>query len=109
LDALLTYEDRWFRLHPGINPVALLRAGWQWLRSGRIVSGGSTLSMQVARIIDGHDTRSGLGKLRQMARALQLEARLSKDQILQLDRKSTRLNSSHVKISYAVFCLKKKK
>ena len=84
LDALLTYEDRWFRLHPGINPVALLRAGWQWLRSGRIVSGGSTLSMQVARIIDGHDTRSGLGKLRQMARALQLEARLSKDQILQL-------------------------
>ena len=84
LDALLTYEDRWFRRHPGINPVAMARAGWQWLRSGRIVSGGSTLSMQVARILDGHDTRSGPGKLRQMARAVQLEMRLSKDQILQL-------------------------
>jgi len=84
LEALLTYEDRWFRYHPGINPVALARAAWQWLRSGRIVSGGSTLSMQVARILDGHDTRSGLGKLRQMARALQLEARLSKDQILRI-------------------------
>src|SRR5690606_4391167 len=81
LDALLTYEDRWFRRHPGINPVAMARAGWQWLRSGRIVSGGSTLSMQVARILDGHDTRSGPGKLRQMARAVQLEMRLSKDQI----------------------------
>src|SRR5690606_11593656 len=49
-----------------------------------IVSGGSTLSMQVARILDGHDTRSVGGKLRQMARALQLEAHLSKRQILQL-------------------------
>ncbi len=84
LEALLTYEDRWFRQHPGINPAAMARAAWQWLRSGRIVSGGSTLSMQVARILDGGDTRSGPGKLRQMARAVQLEARLSKDQILQL-------------------------
>ena len=54
------------------------------LCSGGIVSGGSTLTMQVARILDGGDTRSAGGKLRQMARALQLEARLSKDQILQL-------------------------
>ena len=84
LEALLTYEDRWFRHHPGINPGALARALAQWLRSGRIVSGGSTLSMQVARILEGGDTRSATGKLRQMARALQLEARLSKDQILQL-------------------------
>src|SRR5690606_13785765 len=74
LEALLNYEDRWFHRHPGVNPLALARAGWQWLRSGGIVSGGSTLSMQVARILDGHDTRSVGGKLRQMARALQLEA-----------------------------------
>ena len=84
LEALLNYEDRWFHRHPGVNPLALARAGWQWLRSGGIVSGGSTLSMQVARILDGHDTRSVGGKLRQMARALQLEAHLSKRQILQL-------------------------
>ena len=84
LQALLGYEDRWFHWHPGVNPLALARAGAQWLRSGGIVSGGSTLSMQVARILEGGDTRSVAGKLRQMARALQLEARLSKDQILQL-------------------------
>lgn len=84
LEALLGYEDRWFHHHPGVNPVALARAAWQWLHSGGIVSGGSTLSMQVARILDGHETRSIGGKLRQMARALQLEARLSKRQILQV-------------------------
>ena len=83
-EALLGYEDRWFHWHPGINPLAMLRAGWQWLRSGGIVSGGSTLTMQVARILDGGNTRSAGGKLRQMARALQLEARLSKAEILQL-------------------------
>ena len=43
LDALLSYEDRWFYWHPGINPVAMVRAGWQWLAHGPIVSGGSTL------------------------------------------------------------------
>ncbi|WP_082113052.1 penicillin-binding protein 1C [Pseudoxanthomonas suwonensis] len=84
LQALLGYEDRWFRHHPGVNPFALLRAARQWLRSGGIVSGGSTLTMQVVRILEGRDTRSPVGKLRQMARALQLEARLSKQQILQL-------------------------
>ena len=57
LQALLNYEDRWFWWHPGINPVALLRAGGQWLRSGRVVSGGSTLTMQVARILDPHRGR----------------------------------------------------
>lgn len=83
LDALLTYEDRWFYWHPGINPVAMLRAAWQWSVNGRIVSGGSTLSMQVARAIEPVP-RSLRGKLRQVARALQLEARLSKREILTL-------------------------
>ena len=81
LQALLTYEDRWFYRHPGINPVALARAGWQWLRAGRIVSGGSTLTMQVARILEPH-SRTPWGKARQMLRALQLEAHLSKREIL---------------------------
>ncbi|RZJ04307.1 MAG: penicillin-binding protein 1C, partial [Rubrivivax sp.] len=52
VDALLHYEDRWFHWHPGVNPAALARAGWQWARHGRIVSGGSTLTMQVARLVD---------------------------------------------------------
>lgn len=87
LQALLNYEDRWFWRHPGINPLAMLRAGGQLLRSGRVVSGGSTLTMQVARILDPPDapsTRTPWGKLRQVLRALQLEAHLSKRQILTL-------------------------
>src|SRR5688572_19983096 len=73
LQALLNYEDRWFWKHPGINPVAMLRAAGQWLRSGRVVSGGSTLTMQVARILDaepGEHRRSLWAKSRQMLRAL---------------------------------------
>ncbi|HVQ33569.1 MAG TPA: penicillin-binding protein 1C [Lysobacter sp.] len=83
LQALVGYEDRWFWSHPGINPVALARAGWQWMRYGRVVSGGSTLTMQVARILDPHP-RSLWGKERQLGRALQLEVHLSKREILAL-------------------------
>ncbi|HMB57187.1 MAG TPA: penicillin-binding protein 1C [Arenimonas sp.] len=81
LQAVIGYEDRWFWHHPGVNPVALLRAGGQWASNGRIVSGGSTLSMQVARILDPQP-RTGWGKLRQMLRALQLELHYSKSEIL---------------------------
>ena len=85
VEALLAYEDRWFRRHPGINPVSLLRAAGQAVRHGRIVSGGSTLTMQVARILDPPEYRHTFtGKLRQLLRALQLEWRLSKDEILAL-------------------------
>jgi penicillin-binding protein 1C len=65
----------------------MLRAAGQWLRSGRVVSGGSTLTMQVARILDaepGQNRRSLWSKTRQMLRALQLETHLSKSQILAL-------------------------
>ncbi|CDG18476.1 peptidoglycan glycosyltransferase PbpC [Xenorhabdus doucetiae] len=81
LQALLTYEDRWFYQHPGINPLALLRAAWQDLRAGKIVSGGSTISMQVARLIDPHP-RTFTGKFKQIWRTLQLEWHYSKDDIL---------------------------
>ena len=83
LEALLTYEDRWFYRHPGVNPLALGRAAWQNLSGGRLVSGGSTLSMQVARLLDPH-TRSYAGKLKQLWRTAQLEWHLSKDEILGL-------------------------
>lgn len=84
-EALLHYEDRWFNWHPGVNPAALLRAGWQWAMHGRIVSGGSTLTMQVARILEPQPSRRTIAsKLRQIARALQLEAHLSKREILTL-------------------------
>ncbi len=83
LDALLTYEDRWFFQHPGVNPLALARATWQNLSGARVVSGGSTLSMQVARLLDPH-SRTFHGKLRQLWRTAQLEWHLSKDEILNL-------------------------
>ncbi|MBP8267615.1 MAG: penicillin-binding protein 1C, partial [Zoogloea sp.] len=83
LQALVGYEDRYFRWHPGVNPVALVRAAGQWASNGHIVSGGSTLTMQVARVLEP-TPHTVAGKLRQLLRALQLEARLSKDEILGL-------------------------
>ena len=83
LEALLGYEDRWFRWHRGLNPLALARAILQAAWHREIVSGGSTLTMQVARLIEPIP-HTGLGKLWQVARALQLEWHLDKDQILTL-------------------------
>lgn len=83
VEAVVGYEDRFFWWHPGVNPLSLVRAAGQWGAHGRIVSGGSTLTMQVARILE--PTPHTLpGKLRQIARALQLELRLSKREILEL-------------------------
>lgn len=83
IEALLNYEDRWFWHHPGINPFSLLRAATQNLSNGKVVSGGSTLSMQVARILHPHE-RSMWGKSKQIFRTFQLEWYLTKEQILQI-------------------------
>jgi len=83
LEALIQYEDRWFWDHPGVNPFSVLRAAWQDLSSGKVVSGGSTLTMQVARLLDPHPRTFG-GKVRQLWRAMQLEWHLSKREILTL-------------------------
>ncbi|WP_375592232.1 penicillin-binding protein 1C [Chitiniphilus eburneus] len=83
VQALLTYEDRWFYRHVGVNPAAIVRAAWQWASSGHIVSGGSTLTMQVARILEP-PPRTLFGKARQVLRAFQLEWHLSKREILAL-------------------------
>ncbi|OBT13375.1 penicillin-binding protein 1C [Vibrio sp. UCD-FRSSP16_10] len=83
LKSLLAYEDRHFYSHIGVDFSALLRAAYQRVRYGHIVSGGSTLTMQVARILYPID-RSYSGKLIQVFRALQLEQRYSKQQILNL-------------------------
>ncbi|MGX7705451.1 penicillin-binding protein 1C [Methylobacterium sp. Gmos1] len=84
LAMLTAYEDRRFRAHPGVDPMALLRAAGQWLAAGRIVSGASTLSMQVARLVEPRGERSLKAKLRQIARAIELERRLGKDGVLRL-------------------------
>lgn len=84
LAMLTAYEDRRFRDHPGVDARALLRAAGQWLAAGRIVSGASTLSMQVARLVEPRGERSLKAKLRQIARAIELERRLGKDGVLRL-------------------------
>ncbi|WP_246775785.1 penicillin-binding protein 1C [Methylobacterium aquaticum] len=84
LAMLTAYEDRRFRDHPGVDARALLRAAGQWLAAGRIVSGASTLSMQVARLVEPRGERSLKAKLRQIARAIELERRLGKDEVLRL-------------------------
>ena len=81
LDLLLRTEDRRFYWHPGIDPLALGRAFWQVASHGRVISGGSTLTMQVARLLHPH-RHDMAGKLHDMVRALQLEAHFSKREIL---------------------------
>lgn len=81
---LLAYEDRRFFRHAGVDPLALLRATGQALWHGRIVSGGSTLTMQVARLLEETGTGAWPGKLRQIRVAMALERRLSKQDILGL-------------------------
>lgn len=83
--ALLTaYEDTRFYSHNGVDPRAFMRAVAQAVRHGRIVSGGSTLTMQVARLLEDGSTGRWSGKVRQIRVALALERRLTKDQILSL-------------------------
>ena len=82
LDMLQGYEDRRFRSHAGVDPQAMLRAAWQWLGNGRVISGGSTLTMQVARLLEPRPERTLGAKLRQIARAVEIERRRSKDEVL---------------------------
>jgi penicillin-binding protein 1C len=84
LAMLVAYEDKRFYSHHGIDPLALARAGSQLLRNGRKLSGGSTLTMQVARLAEPRGSRNLSAKFRQMARALQLECNFSKTEILDL-------------------------
>src|ERR1700722_11468213 len=84
LKLLLAYEDRRFRSHAGVDPFALGRAAFQLVTRGHIVSGGSTITMQLARLMEPRRERSVYAKLRQMVRAVEIERQLTKDQILDL-------------------------
>jgi len=84
LRLLFAYEDKRFYEHCGVDPQALARAAWQLVSTGHIVSGASTLTMQVARLLEPREHRNVTAKLRQIVRAIQLERSLSKTQILSL-------------------------
>lgn len=83
IDLLIAAEDARFRWHPGVDPLAIGRAAFQWVRAGRVVSGGSTLSMQAARLLEPRP-RSLRAKLIEAFRALQLEARHGKQGVLRI-------------------------
>ena len=82
VSAFLLKEDRWFFWHGGVNPAALVRATYRTYVSGDR-QGGSTLTMQLARLVYGLNTRTPTGKARQIAGALWLEARYSKRELLE--------------------------
>lgn len=80
--AIVNYEDRWFYWHPGVNPVSMVKAAVLNFKRGRIVSGGSTLTMQVSRISSESRERTYWRKFVELNRALYIELRYSKDEIL---------------------------
>ncbi|WP_433960691.1 penicillin-binding protein 1C [Bradyrhizobium guangdongense] len=84
LKLLFAYEDQRFNAHRGVDPLAMGRAALQFGTRGHIVSGGSTITMQLARLMEPRRQRSLHAKLRQMVRAIELERTLTKEQILDL-------------------------
>ena len=83
VDAVVASEDQWLHYHPGVNPVSILRAALSNLRAGRIVSGASTIPMQIARLMDPRP-RNLQSKLLESFRALQMCRLYSKDEILEI-------------------------
>jgi penicillin-binding protein 1C len=83
IDATLRYEDKYYARHPGVNPIALARGAVDLVRFHRATTGGSTITMQLARLRFRLHTRTISGKLEQVMRALELERHYSKNQILE--------------------------
>jgi penicillin-binding protein 1C len=83
IDATLRYEDKYYAKHPGVNPIALTRCAIDLVRFHRATAGGSTITMQVARLRFHLYTRTISGKLEQILRALELERYYSKNEILE--------------------------
>jgi penicillin-binding protein 1C len=83
-DVLFAYEDKRFGAHRGVDFFALTRAALQLADSGHIRSGGSTLTMQVARLLEPRNGRTFAAKVRQIVRAIEIERVLSKDEVLSL-------------------------
>ncbi len=83
VQATLLHEDRYYRDHPGINPVAVARAAWNLVFSGHMHAGASTITMQLARMRYHIYTRTAAGKLKQMLLALEIERHYTKSEILE--------------------------
>ena len=79
--AVLTYEDRWFYHHLGVNPISVVQAAIDNIKAGRVVRGGSTITMQIARMMEPKE-RTVRSKMIEMFRAVQLELKYSKSELL---------------------------
>lgn len=80
--AICYFEDEYFYYHPGFNPISMFRALKQNIASGKVISGGSTLSMQLVRLSSQRQKRSYLRKLVEVIKAFKIELHYSKDEIL---------------------------
>ena len=83
IEATLRYEDKYYARHPGVNPIALARSAIDLIRLRRVTAGGSTVTMQLARLRFHLRTRTISGKFLQIVRALELERHYSKEEILE--------------------------
>jgi penicillin-binding protein 1C len=83
IDATLRYEDKYYARHPGVNPIALARSAFDLIRFRRVTAGGSTITMQLARLRFHLHTRTVSGKFAQILRALEIERHYSKAEILE--------------------------
>src|SRR5262249_17476786 len=83
IDATLRYEDKYYARHPGVNPIALARGAAELVRFHRATTGGSAITMQMARPRFPLHTPTVSGKLEQIMRALEFERHYSKNQILE--------------------------
>ena len=83
INATLRYEDKYYAHHPGVNPLALARCALDLLRFHRVTAGGSTITMQLARLRFHLHTRNISGKLEQIIRSVELERHYSKNEILE--------------------------
>ncbi|NJN25968.1 MAG: penicillin-binding protein 1C [Cyclobacteriaceae bacterium] len=101
ITCLLQFEDRHFYTHPGINPLAIFRAIRQNLEAKRTVSGGSTITMQIARMAMGNKPRTVSQKMREIWLALRIEMRYSKKEILALYANNAPFGGNVVGISAA--------
>jgi len=84
VDCITTFEDKRFFYHPGIDVIAIARSGWANIRHGYTAQGGSTITMQVARLAGSHSSRNLWNKLKETTLALRIELTYSKKEIVAL-------------------------
>ncbi|WP_165931714.1 penicillin-binding protein 1C [Pseudobacteriovorax antillogorgiicola] len=101
--AVLLFEDRNFSWHWGFDPIALARAAFLNLKHGTIVSGGSTITMQLARLARNNPPRTYWEKFREVLLAVDLEIKFSKDEILELYSNHVPVGGNHIGVTTGAF------